>query len=81
MSAATDWMSTILLHMAWSIVRIYNACLKCVARGSLQMQDPKKVAPPLNFVWLYLRNYGAYRQSEKKLVKQQYLPCMSPTIW
>ena len=24
-----------------ALVRIYNACLKCAARGSLQMQDPK----------------------------------------
>jgi len=48
-------------------------------RGSLQMQDTKKSpkiaiwAPSHNFVGLYLRNYGMYRQSEKKLVKQQYL--------
>ena len=43
------------------------------------MQDPKKStkiaiwAPSHNFVGLYLRNQGTYRQSEKKLVKQQYL--------
>jgi len=30
-----------------------------------------------NFVGLYLRNWGTYRQSEKKLVKQQYLLHMS----
>ena len=30
-------------------------------------------APSHNFVGLYLRNWGMYRQSEKKLVKQQYL--------
>ena len=47
------------------------------------MQDPKKSpkiafwAPSHNFVGLYLRNEGTYRQSEKKLVKQQYLPHMS----
>jgi len=29
-------------------------------------------APSHNFVWLYLRNCGAYRQSEKQ-VKQQYI--------
>ena len=39
-SAVAEWMSTILLHMAWP-VRIQNAGLKCAARGSLQMQDPK----------------------------------------
>ena len=31
-------------------------------------------APSHNFVGLYLRNKGTYRQSEKKLVKQQCLP-------
>ena len=48
------------------------------------MQDTKNCqkftvwAPPHNFVGLYLRNYGTYRQSERKLAKQQYLPYMSP---
>ena len=47
------------------------------------MQDPKKSpkiaiwAPSFNFVGLYLRNYGMYRQLEKKLFKQQYLLYMS----
>jgi len=47
------------------------------------MQDPKtspKIAfwaPSQNVVGLYLRNEGTYRQSEKQLVKQQYLPHMS----
>jgi len=31
-------------------------------------------APSHNFIGLYLRNEGTYRQSEKKLVRQQYLP-------
>jgi len=45
-----------------ALVRIYNAGLKDAARGSLQMQDPKKSpktaiwAPSHNFVRLYLRN-------------------------
>jgi len=62
-----------------ALVRISNASLKGAARGSLQMQDPKtspKIAiwaPSHNFFGLYLHNYGMYRQSEKKLVKQQYL--------
>jgi len=34
-------------------------------------------APSHIFVGLYLRNLGMCRQSEKKLVKQQYLPHMS----
>jgi len=37
------------------------------------MQKIAICAPSHNFVGLYLRNYGTYRQS-KKLVKQQYLP-------
>jgi len=55
-----------------------------LARGSMQMQDPKQSpkiaiwAPSHNFVGLYLRNLGMYRQSEKKLVKQQYFLYMSP---
>jgi len=62
-----------------ALVRIQNAGLKCAARGSLEMQDPKNSqkfaisAPSHNFVGLYLCNKGTYRQSEKKLVKQQYL--------
>ena len=45
-----------------ALVRIQNAGLKCAARGSLEMPDPKnrqKVAiwaPSHNFVGLYLRN-------------------------
>jgi len=47
------------------------------------MQDPKNRqniaiwAPSHNFVGLFLRNEGTYRQSEKKFVKQQCLPHMS----
>jgi len=45
-----------------ALVRIYNACLKCAARGWLEIQDaeitPKVAicAPSHNFVGLYLRN-------------------------
>jgi len=45
-----------------ALVRIYNAWLKCAARGSLQIQDAKMMqkiaiwAPSHNFVGLYLRN-------------------------
>jgi len=45
-----------------ALVQIYNTGLKGAARGSLQMQDPKKFpkvaiwAPSHNFVALYLRN-------------------------
>jgi len=49
--------------------------MKPAARGSLEIQDTKIAicAPSHNFVWLYLSNWGMHRQSEKKLVKQQYL--------
>jgi len=45
-----------------ALVRIENACLKCAARHSLEMQDPRNRqkfaiwAPSHNFVGLYLRN-------------------------
>jgi len=44
------------------------------------MQDPAEKSPKIaiwapshNFVKQYLRNQGTHRQSEKKLVKQQYV--------
>jgi len=49
------------------------ACVKHAARGSLKVQDSKYrqkfafCAPSHNFVRLYLRNEGMYRQSEKNL--------------
>jgi len=47
------------------------------------MQDPKKSpkiaiwAPSHNFVRLYLRNYGTYRQSEKNLLSSNISPTRS----
>jgi len=55
-------MSTILRHMVWPYCEFGMQGLKCVARGSLEMQDPTNRqkfaiwAPSLNFVDLYLRN-------------------------
>ena len=47
------------------------------ARCKYRAQKVVKKAPSghhhTTFVRLYLRNYGMFRQSEKKLVKQQYL--------
>ena len=41
-STVAESMSTILLHMVYvALVRIWDACLKRAARGSLEMQDPK----------------------------------------
>ena len=42
------------------------------------MQNIAIWEPSHNFVGLYLRNLGMYRQLAKKLVKQQYLLQMSP---
>ena len=56
----------------------------CAACGSLQIQDAKMTqkiaiwAPSHNFVKLCFRNEDMYRQSAKKLAKQQYLLQMSP---
>ena len=47
-----------------------------VARWKYRMQKIAKNSPSghhHNIIRLYLRNEGIYRQSEKKLVKQQYL--------
>ena len=57
-----------------ALVRILNAGLKCAAGGWLKIRDAKKSpkiatwAPSHNFVGLYLRNYGTYRQLEKNLL-------------
>ena len=63
-----------------ALVRIYNAGLKCAARGSLEMQDPKnrqKItiwAPSHTFDGLYLRNEGTHRQPEKQLLNSNVSP-------
>jgi len=55
--------------------------MKCAAlAGNTERRDGAKMAicgPSHNFVGLYLRNQGMYRQSEK-IIKQQYLLHMSP---
>jgi len=56
------------------LVPIWDAGLKRAVRGSLKIQDPKNrqkfaICTPLhNFVGLYPRNWGTYRQSEKNLL-------------
>jgi len=58
-----------------ALVRIWNAGLKRAVRSSLKMPDAKNrqkftiCTPSHNFIGLYLRNEGAYRQLERKLVK------------
>jgi len=66
-----------------ALVQIWDAGLKGAARSLLKMRDAKYrqkfaiCAPSYNFVGLYRSNLGTYRQSRKKLVKQQYLLQMS----
>ena len=48
------------------------------ARCKYRTQKIAILAPSHNFFGLYLRNSGTYQQSEKKLVKQQYLLHMCP---
>jgi len=55
-------------------VQIYNAGLKCAARGSLQIRDAKKSPKIANFVGLYLRNCGTYGQPEKNLLSSNIFP-------
>jgi len=63
-------------------VRISDAGLKRAARGSLKIQNAKKLpkiavwAPSYNFVGLYIAT-KARIDNRKKLVKQQYLLQMS----
>jgi len=73
--AVADWMSSILRHM-----RIKNACLKCAARGLLQMRDAKnrhlhtitQLCRDISSQLRYVSTIG-----KKELVKQQYLLHMS----
>ena len=70
-SAVGDWMSTILPHMVWP----YSPNLECRAEMCCTRLDGntgrKKIAilaPSYNFVGLYLRSEGIYRQSEKNFL-------------
>jgi len=66
-----------------ALVRIYNAGVKCAARSSLEMQDPKKIAKnsPSGHHRTNLSSYifatKARIDNPKKVVKQQYLLYMS----
>jgi len=62
-----------------ALVRIYDAGLKCAAHGLLHTGCKNRqkfaiCAPSHNFVELYLRNWGTYRQSEKKLLNSNISP-------
>ena len=69
-----------------ALVRISDAGLKRAARGSLKIQDAKtRQKSPSGHHRTTLSGYifatKARIDSWKKLVKQQYLLQMSPTIW
>jgi len=55
-----------------TLVRIYNAGLKCAALGSVEMQD-HKIHHPTNLLGYIFATEACIDNREKKLVKQQYL--------
>jgi len=66
--------------VAVALVRIYNACLKCAARGSLKIQYAKnrQKSPSMSTIAqvcpaLYIFATKARIDNRKKLLKQQYL--------
>jgi len=82
LSAVGDWMSTILPHMVWPYCQfrmqvwkvLHTARLKCKTQKKHQKCDLWALTP--NSAGLYLRNWGTYGQSEKR-VKQRYVLQMS----
>ena len=73
-------MSTILPHMMWPYCefRMHVWNVLHAARWKYRTQKIAILAPSDNFVGLYLRSWGMYRQLEKKLLKHRYLLHMSP---
>ena len=76
-----DVYHTICLPHDVALVRIWNACLKCAARGSLKIQDAKnRQKSPSGHHRTTLSGYlfatRACVDNRKKTVKQQYLPHM-----
>jgi len=69
-SAAGDWISTILPHMVWPWcefrMHVWNALY--AARWKYRTQKIAILASSHKFVGLYLRSWGMYRQSEKILL-------------
>ena len=85
-SAATDWMSTILLHMAWPscefrIMQVWNvlhaARCKCKCRTQKSRQKSPSGHHPTTLSG-YIFATKACIDNREKLIKQQYLPYMSP---
>jgi len=68
-----------------ALVRIWDAGLKCAARGSLKIQDAKKVAKNRHLGTIAQLRWAISSQlrhvstiGKKTLVKQQYVLQMSP---
>jgi len=80
---ATDWMSTILLHMAWPLCKfrmqvwnvLHAARCKCRTQKSRQKSPSGHHPTMCRAISSQLRHVSTIR---KKIVKQQYLPYMSP---
>ena len=81
-SAVAEWMSTILRHMMWPSANIECRSKMCCTRlagnaGPKNRQNFAICAPSHNFIGLYLRNGGTYRQSEKNLLNSNISPTTS----
>jgi len=63
-----------------ALVQIWNASLKCVAHGSLEMQDAniRHLGTIAQVWWAVSLQLRHILTIGKKLVKQQYLPHVSP---
>ena len=73
-SAVADWMSTILSHMVWLQCK-FRMHIWNVLHTARWIYRTQKIGQKIaigttshNFVGLYLRNWGMYRQSEKYLL-------------
>jgi len=69
-SAIADWTSA--THGV-ALVRISDAGLKCAARGSLEMQDPKK--SPKIAIWAPLHNFVGYIFAMKARIDNRKKTC------
>jgi len=66
------------LYLLWAACSTFQTCILNSHWGHTMWrystQKNPICAPLHNFVGLYLHNWNTYWQSEKKLLKQQYLP-------
>jgi len=79
-SAVADWMSTIYFHpccdLSANLGCRSETCCTRLAKNAGRKKSPKIAiwAPSHNFVGLYLRKYGTYRESEKNLLSSNIFP-------